>query len=128
MKLPSRIVTGTTLILAFAAASLAQQVKTDYDRSASFGQYRKFSWQNVSTRDPLMVVRIKSAINAVLGAKGWTEVPSGGDAARVGVEATRDQQTLDTSYDAWGGDWRGSRGFGDATTVDIFGLAANGAL
>jgi len=124
MKLTSRIVTGATLILAFAAASVAQQVKTDYDRSASFGQYRTSSWQNVSTRDPLIIVRIKSAINAVLGARGWTEVPSGGDAARVGIETTRDQQTLETFYDPWGGDWRwrGSRGFGDATTVDIFSL------
>ena len=48
----------------------AEQVKTDWDRSANFGQYRSYSWERVSTRDPLMVDRIKSAVNAVLASKG----------------------------------------------------------
>jgi hypothetical protein len=102
MKLNSTIATSATLMLLFASASLAQQVKTDYDRSTNFGQYKTYSWEKVSTRDPLMVDRIKSAVKAALAAKGWTEVPSGGDAALVAVETTRDQQTLDTFYDGVG--------------------------
>ena len=73
----------------------------------------------MSTRDPLMVDRIKSAVKAALEAKGWTEVPSGGDTALVTVETTHDQKTLDTFYNGFGGGWRwrGFGGFGEATTT-----------
>ena len=119
MKLNSRITTTAALMLAFAGASFAQQVKTDYDRSANFEQFKTYSWQNVSTRDPLMVDRIKSAVNAALAAKGWTEVPSGGNAAIVAIETTQTQQTLQTFYDGFGGGWRwrGFGGFGESTTT-----------
>jgi hypothetical protein len=121
MKFNSRIMMTATLMLALASASLAGPVKTDYDRSANFGQYKTYSWQKVSTRDPLMVDRIKSAVNASLAAKGWTEVPSGGDAAIFAIETTKEQQTLNTFYDGFGGGWGrrggGFGGFGDATTT-----------
>ena len=63
-----------------------------------------------------MVDRIKSAVNGSLAAKGFTEVPSGGDISIVAMETTRDQQTLDTFYNNLGGGWRWG-GFGDATTT-----------
>ena len=106
MKLTSKLTTAAGMMLVLASVSLAQQIKTDYDRSANFGQYRTYSWQNVNTRDPLMVDRIKSAVNAALTAKGWTEVPSGGDAAVVAIETTQNQQTLDTFYNGFAGGWR----------------------
>ena len=112
MRLNLRTISTATLMVTFAGASLAQEVKTDYDRSAHFGQYKTYSWEKVSTRDPLMVDRIKSAVNAALASKGWTEAPSGGDAALIAVEATHNQQTLNTFYDGFGGGWRW-RGFGD---------------
>jgi len=141
MKSNLRIMTAAALTLAIAGAANAQQVKTDYDRSANFAQYKTYSWQNISTRDPLMVDRIKEAVNAQLAAKGWTEVPSGGDAAIVAMETTHNQQTLDTFYNGFGGGWRwrGLGGFGDATTtvenykvgtlvVDIFDAGAKKLL
>jgi len=114
----SRIITAATMAIVFASASFAE-VKTDYDRAANFRQYKTYSWQNVNTRDPLMVNRIKAAINAQLAAKGWAEVPSGGDAALVAMETTHNQQTLNTFYDGFGGGWRwrGFGGFGEATTT-----------
>ena len=42
MKLNSTITMSATLMLLFASASLAQQVKTDYDRSANFGEYKTY--------------------------------------------------------------------------------------
>jgi len=80
MKLTAHSMTWSAMIVLLASAALGQEVKTDYDRSASFGEYRTYSWQNVKTRDPLIVDRIKSAVNAALAAKGWKEVQSGGDA------------------------------------------------
>jgi len=52
------------MMLLFADKLSAQQVKTDYDRSASFGQYKTYSWEQVKTKDALDVGRIKAAVNA----------------------------------------------------------------
>src|ERR1700737_3970921 len=64
------------IALLFATASFAQQVKTDYDRSADFSQYKTYSWEKVKQKDPLFVDRIKEAVNADLTAKGLTPVDS----------------------------------------------------
>jgi hypothetical protein len=105
----------------FAGKSSAQQVKTDYDRSANFAQYKTYSWAQVKTKDPLDVDRIKAAANATLAAKGWTQVDSGGDVSIVAMEITRNQQTLNTFYDGFGGGWGwrrfGGGSLGEATTT-----------
>ncbi len=66
-----------------------------------------------------MVDRIKAAVNSTLAAKGWTEVPAGGDVEVFAVETTQDQQTLDTFYNRFGGGrrWGFGGGFGNATTT-----------
>jgi len=95
----------------FASALSAQHVKTHYDHSVNFEQYKTYSWEQVKTRDPLDVDRIKSPVNAALAAKGWTRVESGGDVWIVAIERG----------------WRW-RGFGETTdtyedrtlTVDLF--------
>jgi hypothetical protein len=119
MHVTSKIFALTGTVLLLATASLAQQVKTDYDRNANFNQYKTYSWEKVQTGDPLWIDRIKEAVNGALAAKGWTPVQSGGDVAIVAIEMTHNQQTLDTFYDGLGGGWRwrGFGGFGDATTT-----------
>lgn len=117
------VLAGLFLGLLMATASFAVDVKTDYDRAANFGQYKTYSWEKVKTQDPLLVDRVKSAVNATLAGKGWTQVESGGDISIVAMEITRDQQTLNTYYDGFGGGWRW-RGFGglgeSTTTVDTY--------
>ena len=123
MKYQSKIATTLGVILVLAAVSFAQDVKTDYDHNADFTHYKTFSWEKVQTKDPLMVDRIKEAVNSALSSKGWTLVPSGGDVEVFAVETTKDQQTLDTFYNGFGGGrrWGGFGGFGDATTtVDTY--------
>ena len=107
------------MMFLFAGTSPAQQVKTDYDRDVNFGQYKTYSWEQVKTKDALDIDRIKSAVNAALAAKGWTQVDSGGDVSIVAMEITRNQQTLNTYYDGFGGGWRwrGFGGMGEATTT-----------
>ena len=109
-----------TMVL-FAGRLSAQEVKTDYDRSANFAQYKTYSWEHVKTKDPLDVDRIKSAVNPALSAKGWTQVDSGGDVSVIAIETTQDQQALNTFYDGFGGGWGwrrfGGGGFGEATTT-----------
>jgi hypothetical protein len=111
MKRLTKVIVLIGLTLFLAKASFAQQVKTDYDRAANFSQYKTFSWKKVQTPDPLWVDRIKAAVDAALAAKGWTQVESGGDISIVAIEINRDQQTLNTFYDNFGGGF-GRRGFG----------------
>jgi hypothetical protein len=121
MKMQKVMLALVGMTLVFAGMGSAQQVKTDYDRSANFALYKTYSWEHVETKDPLIVDRIKHAVNAVLAARGWTLVDSGADVAVVAMEITRDQQTLDTFYDGFGGGWGwrrfGGGGFGEATTT-----------
>ena len=107
------------MLFLFGSALSAQQVKTDYDRSANFAQYKTYSWEQVKTRNPLYVDRIRSAVDAALAAKGWNRVDSGGDVSIVAIGIARDEQTLNTFYDGFGGGWRwrGFGGFGEATTT-----------
>jgi hypothetical protein len=121
MKLQRVVFVLIGMMFLFAAKSSAQQVKTDYDRGANFGQYKTYSWAQVKTKDALDVDRIKTAVNAALAAKGWTQVDSGGDVSIVAIEITQNQQTLNTFYDGFGGGWGwrrfGGGGFGEATTT-----------
>ena len=120
MNVQRKTFASVGIAVLFAATSFAQQVKTDYDRSAKFSQYKTYSWEKVQTQDPLWVERIKGAVNAALTAKGWRPVESGGDVAVIAIETTQNQQTLNTFYDGFGGGWgwRGGGGFGDATTTE----------
>jgi hypothetical protein len=121
MKVQRTVFALIGMMFLFAGKSSAQQVKTDYDRNANFGQYKTYSWAQVKTKDALDVDRIKAAVNAALTAKGWSQVDSGGDVSIVAVEITQNQQTLNTFYDGFGGGfgWRrfGGGGFGEATTT-----------
>jgi len=120
MKFLSKTAVSIGLTLALASVSFAQHVKTDYDHNANFGQYKTYSWEKVQTKDPLLVDRIKSAVNSALAAKGWREAPSGGDVEVFAIETTQNQQTLDTFYNGFGGGrrWGGfGGGLGDATTT-----------
>jgi hypothetical protein len=58
---------------------------------------------------------VKDAVDKELAAKGWTQVPSGGDVALVAIEKTSVQQQYDTFYNGFGG--RRFGGFGDSTTT-----------
>lgn len=123
MKLRKAVFLLVAWVFFTGSPSFAQQVKTDYDRNADFSQYRTYSWEKVQTPNPLLVDRIKGAVNAALAAKGWIQVESGGDTSIVAIAMTRDQQTLNTFYDGFGGGWRwrGFGGFGESTTtVDTY--------
>ena len=107
------------MVALLASASFAQKVKTDYDRNASFSQYKTYSWEAVKTKNELNIDRIKSAVDAQLTAKGFTQVPAGGSISLVAIEATKNQQTLNTVYNGMGGGWRWRGGFGGGSTTYV---------
>jgi hypothetical protein len=73
----------------------------------------------VQTESSLWSDRIKGDIDSALSAKGWHMIPSGGDASISAFGTTKNQQTLQTFYDGFGGGWfwRGFGGMGMATTT-----------
>jgi Domain of unknown function (DUF4136) len=116
MKIKNTLMLSIAMIMLMTIPSVAQQVKTDYDRNANFNQYKTYSWSSVKTKDTLLVDRIKSAVNSALTAKGLTQIDSGGDLSIVAMEITKERQTLNTFYDGGFGGWRWG-GFGNATTT-----------
>jgi Domain of unknown function (DUF4136) len=112
----------TLLFMALMGTALAQHVQTDFDHQANFSQYKTYSWEAIKPANSLWDTRIKSAVDAQLTAKGWTQVPSGGDVCVVAIKTSQTQRTLQTFYDGFGGGWGwrrfGGGGFGDATTTE----------
>ena len=109
------------LFLTFLGAliAFAARVSTDYNHSADFSQYHTYSWIKVKA-DPLWTDRITQAVDKELAAKGWTRVDAGGDTGVTAFQTTREQPTIQTFYDGFGGGWFW-RGFGNGiaiTTVD----------
>ncbi len=107
------------LCLIAGVCILFAKVIVDYNHSADFSKYRTYSWITVKAGDPLWPDRIRAAVDGQLVAKGWSPVPSGGDAAVSAFGSTKEQPTLQTFYDSFGGGWgwRGLGGEGIATTT-----------
>src|SRR5579862_5765894 len=99
------------VMAAGAALLYAADVKTDYDHSTDFGRYHTYSWIKAEASDSLWADRIQKDIDGELSAKGWSRVPSGGEASVAAVGFTHNQQTLETFYNGFGGGWFW-RGFG----------------
>ena len=120
MKPIRRTAVCTAVFLFALGTAFAQQVKTDFDHQANFSQYKTYSWQTIKPANSLWDARIKSAVDAQLAAKGWTQVDSGGDVAIVAIATSHTERTLQTFYDGMGGGWRwrGFGGMGEATTTE----------
>ena len=115
------------IVLGLAVPAHADDVKTDYNHSASFSDLHTFTIGQIKTANPFYVDRVRQAITSELSAKGWQQVPSGGDVTIFATGTIQDQQQLETMYNGlggWGGRWgwggwgwgRGA-GFGETTTT-----------
>jgi hypothetical protein len=114
----TRIALGFALGMIIANATLAQDVKTDYNKSANFAQYKTFMWiKEPKTTDPLMRQRVIDDVNAALAGRGLQLVTSNADLCIAAHAATKEERTLNTFYDGFGGGWRWGGGFGSATTT-----------
>ena len=111
MKLLRFITVCAAVSLAAATAGFAQHVQTDFDHQANFVQYKTYSWQEIKPGDSLWDSPIKDAVNAQLQARGLAQVTADGDIAIVAIKTSKEQRTLQTFYDGFGGGWRW-RGFG----------------
>jgi Domain of unknown function (DUF4136) len=115
----SRITLGVALMMVVANAAFAQKVTTDYNKGTDFAQYKTFMWiKEPNTRDPLVRQRVIDDVNAALASKGLKLVTSDADLCIAAHTATKEQHTLNTFYDGFGGGWRWGGRFGTATTTE----------
>ena len=134
--------------LSFVGATVfAQDVKTDFDRSADFGKYKTFAVKiGTSWNNQISEKRITDEIEQTLTEKGWTKTDANPDALVLLHGAPETPQTLNTFYSGMGGrgcygyrGWGGVGGMGTATTtvseylvgtlvVDIFDAKSNSLL
>lgn len=118
-----RFALAAALALACAPA-FAQDVKTDYDKSANFAVIKTFDVKlGTSWNNEISEKRVLEEFVEALSAKGWTKVDANPDALVVLHGATEKQKSLNTFYSGggmYGGygyrGW-GGMGMGTATTT-----------
>ena len=110
--------------LSFVGATVfAQDVKTDFDKSANFGAIKTFSIKiGTSWNNQISEKRIMDEVAQTLTEKGWTKVEENPDALVLLHGATEKQKNLNTFYSGgYGGygyrGWGGMGGMGTATTT-----------
>jgi Domain of unknown function (DUF4136) len=110
-----------------SATSFAQDVKTDFDKSANFSGIKTFAVKiGTSWNNQISEKRISDEISQTLKEKGWTPAEADkADAIVVLHGATEKQKTLNTFYSGMGGyggygwrGWGGGMGTGTATTTE----------
>lgn len=117
-----RVVWLTMLMALAGYASI--HVSTDYSHHTNFSCYHTYSWLKVQAGDSLWGQRIQDDVNAQLKARGWREVPSGGQTTVVAFATTEERPTLETFYSGFGpgfGGWYwGGWDDGFATTQVVY--------
>ena len=109
---------GVGVVMLLASGALAQKVTTDYERDTDFSHYKTYMWiMEPKTRNVLTRQRIIEDVNAALSSKGLTLVTADADLSIAAHAATKEERTLSTFYDGFGGGWRWRGGFGSATTM-----------
>jgi len=117
-----KLVIAGALVFAGAAA-FAQDVKTDFDKSANFAGIKTFAVKiGTSWNNPISEKRITDEFTQTLVEKGWTKADANPDALVLLHGATEKQKSLNTFYSGgYGGygyrGWGGMGGMGTATTT-----------
>ena len=113
------LLTGGVVLLT-ATLAFAQKVTTDYNKDSDFSTYKTFTWiKEPKTNNPLVRQRIIDGVNAALMAKGLRLTTGQADLGVAAHTATKEERSLNTFYDGFGGGWRWRPigGFGSATTT-----------
>ena len=108
-------------VVALATTAAAQDVTTDWDKSADFAKYKSFS-AKVATPwgNPLGEKRALDEIEKALVAKGWKKVDAASADAVVMINgATEKKKDLNTFYSGYGGYRYGGMGTSSTTVTEF---------
>jgi hypothetical protein len=125
------------LILTGTGTAMAQDVRYNFDKQATFGSFKTYRWvpiKGASQPNELIDRQIKTTIDIELSKKGLTQVDGTQPAdLMIGYQTAIDQEKAYTSYDTgwgygpgWGGGWYGGGGgmtTGETSTIYIGQLA-----
>lgn len=128
VSITRNVALAASLFTCMLAGASAQQVSTDYDHKADFGQYHTFSIYKVQASDSLVEGRLRDDLQRDLTARGLQMVPQGGDLAVTAIGSRQSKQEYNSFYEGLGGGgfgW-GGRGFGRFGGGGYGGFGADG--
>lgn len=122
---PRVIGLAIVLLLVISLPALAQKVTVDYDKAASFTNFKTYAWkEGTPAKNPLIQTRITSAIDKELAAKGYMKVDAEQNPdlvvlyhAAVDVETQINTVSMGGYY-GWYGPYGGGGGGSSTTYVD----------
>jgi hypothetical protein len=106
------------LLLASASTAVAQDVRYNFDKQASFATFKTYKWVALKGAPPLSDLvdrQVKAAVDAELSRKGLTKATGDDADLYVGYQAAVDQEKEFTSYDTgwgYGPGWYGAGWYG----------------
>jgi hypothetical protein len=106
------------LLLAGASTAVAQDVRYNFDKQASFAAFKTYKWVALKGAPPLSDLvdrQVKAAVDAELSRKGLTKATGDDADLYVGYQAAVDSEKQFTSYDTgwgYGPGWYGAGWYG----------------
>jgi hypothetical protein len=130
------IVLAVALLVGGVTATLAQDVRYDYDKDKDFSKYKTYKWvavKGADEPDELTAKRVTSAIDAELATKGLTKTDSDTADLYLAFQTAIGTEKQYTSYNTgwgygpgWGSGWYGYGGgmsssttYGSTSTVYV---------
>jgi hypothetical protein len=117
-----RILGLALVVAAVPAIAAAQKTTFDYDKTATFGEFRSYSWKTgTPTKNELVDKRIVAAIESQLAAKGLVKNDTAPDVFvlfHMAFDEEKDISSYSTGpmYGGYGYGWGGGWG---TTTTDV---------
>jgi hypothetical protein len=120
---PRVIGVAMALSLVISLPAVAQKVRVDFDKAASFANFKTYAWkEGTPAKNPLIQTRITSAIEKELAAKGFMKVDAEQNPdlvvlyhAAVDIETQINTVNMGGYY-GWYGPYGGAGGGGTSTT------------
>jgi hypothetical protein len=120
------ILLAIALLVGGVAATMAQDVRYDYDKDKDFSKFKSYKWVTIKGADEpdeLTGKRIMSAVDAELATKGLTKTDSDTADLYIAYQTAVGTEKQFTSYNTgwgygpgWGGGWYGGSGMNSTTT------------
>jgi hypothetical protein len=127
MTMKKSIILAMVLFVGGVTATVAQDVRYDYDKDKDFSKYKSYKWVSIKgadQTDELTAKRIMTAVDAELATKGMAKTDGENADLYIAYETAIGTEKQFTSYNTgwgygpgWGGGWYGYGGGMSSTTT-----------